>query len=491
MRKRFIAYLAVFAMIATMVPGVAMAAVKDEVNQEQYVSVSGGDNIVTTVYYGAKSDAGTVNVIVTGNVSLEIRDGSLKDETNGWKKYNDNGTKWNKVYRENANETVEFVTAWDAQKGWTKSQTVEINVDKFDTEKPVITFPGTEWITEVQKGADYQIPEAVVTDDISVDLTAEVDRVFYADTYDTLQSNPARYDGEFTTNVEEGWYKLRYYATDDSGKTSYGTRVVNIVDTVAPSVTPIDQIKVDKGDILDIAALIDEIEASAEDASGIKEVRLDAARYTETRASEEEIFGDEFEQLDVADIPDALEMDQVGFYEFVFAVEDNALETNTAYVPVIVEVSEIYGTAGFTINYVDKDGKAVGEPTVIEKENAVLSYGYDEDGNKITFYDFAYEQDGYVLNVPEGYYVADEKDFNGLTDPVTVFVENGGENTADEYDVIVTAVEKDAPAADEELTPPAPKTGDDMNMGLLAGLAALMVMAGTGAIVVGRKVFNK
>ena len=62
-----------------------------------------------------------------------------------------------------------------------------------------------------------------------------------------------------------------------------------VADEVAPSVTPIDQIKVDKGDILDIAALIDEIEASAEDASGIKEVRLDAARYTETRASEEEI----------------------------------------------------------------------------------------------------------------------------------------------------------------------------------------------------------
>lgn len=242
----------------------------------------------------------------------------------------------------------------------------------------------------------------------------------------------------------------------------------------------------EKGDILNIA----DVKVTAEDNGSVKEVWLNEILYSATNESWED-YESVWKLNKGEDAITDFEMAQPGYYKLKYRATDNAVDTNTGYASIIIKVDEIYGTAGFTINYVDKDGKAVGEPTVIEKENAVLSYGYDEDGNKITFYDFAYEQDGYVLNVPEGYYVADEKDFNGLTDPVTVFVENGGENTADEYDVIVTAVEKDAPAADEELTPPAPKTGDDMNMGLLAGLAALMVMAGTGAIVVGRKVFNK
>lgn len=473
MRKRFIACLAVFAVIATMVPGVAMAATVNEGLDTDIelgveaipktVPTDEGDKSISSLYYMGE----TLGDSPEKNLSSMINDETIMVDEPG-------------IYR-----------AWYDGVGTGVDYIVE------DTTAPTINSDGeyANYPETNRVGMNYTIPASVsATDAGDVSITAaSVTDVYYMGT--ELTGSPedrvnANADGAYVLE-KEGYYRAWYAVTDASGNEASLAIDFVVADEVAPSVTPIDQIKVEKGDILDIAALIGEIEAGAEDASGIKEVRLDAARYTETRASEEEIFGDEFEQLDVADIPDALEMDQVGFYEFVFAVEDNALETNTAYVPVIVEVSEIYGTAGFTINYVDKDGKAVGEPTVIEKENAVLSYGYDEDGNKITFYDFAYEQDGYVLNVPEGYYVADEKDFNGLTDPVTVFVENGGENTADEYDVIVTAVEKDAPAADEELTPPAPKTGDDMNMGLLAGLAALMVMAGTGAIVVGRKVFNK
>lgn len=484
MRKRFIACLAVFAMIATMVPGVAMAAVKDEVNQAQTVDVSAEGDVVATVYYGS-AENGKVNVIVTGKVGAINPIGA---NTDGWDYYKngENWYQWNKVYDVNADETVTFADSSSFDKGtnsFTVTQDVKINFHKFDTEDPVIDPEGTVAdVTEVEVGADYEIPALPVTDDITADFTTNDCTVYYSATNE---------DGTWTTvdsvdTSKEGWYNIWYTAKDDSGKEASARRTVHVVDTTAPTITIEPVADMEKGDILNIA----DVKATAEDNGSVKEVWLNEILYSATNESWED-YESVWKLNKGEDAITDFEMAQPGYYKLKYRATDNAVDTNTGYASIIIKVDEIYGTAGFTINYVDKDGKAVGEPTVIEKENAVLSYGYDEDGNKITFYDFAYEQDGYVLNVPEGYYVADEKDFNGLTDPVTVFVENGGENTADEYDVIVTAVEKDAPAADEELTPPAPKTGDDMNMGLLAGLAALMVMAGTGAIVVGRKVFNK
>lgn len=505
MRKKIIACLAVGALLATMIPSLAFAAVKPEVNQAQTEVISEGE-VVATVYYGS-AEYGKVNVIVTGKVGA-IQ--PIGNNTDGWDYYKDNVyNQWNKVYDMNADETVTFADASsfsNTDNAFTKTQDVHIKFYKFDEEKPVIDPENTvPAVTVVEAGEEYAVPSLPVTDDITADFTTDEYTLYYSDTNEDGTWKNAE---EIDTN-KEGYYNLWYSATDDSGKVADGVRKsVHIVDTTAPEVAEIEAKSIDRGDRIDVAALTEEVKAAATDISGIKEVTLSSIDYTPAGEGAETV------NVNIKEVTDTFEVDMAGTYALNFTVTDNAKAPNATEATVTITTEEITGNVGFVLSYVDKDGNEVGEQTVVKKDNAVLEYAYDDQGKKTLFYDFVYENDGYLLNVPAGYTVADENDFNDVYDVMRVFVdENGGTNNAEIYAITVTAIEEDAPVtdpdkdapadtdkgatdgdktADEELTPPpVPETGDDMNMGLMAGLLALMAVTGTGAAIAGRKVFNK
>lgn len=494
MRRKFIACLAVGAMLVTMIPGMVSAAdgnvdndpvskeLKQEVTTAQTESVTGGDGIVTKVYYGALN-GGKVNVIVTGNVSLEI----LGDKT-GWSKYKQNGTQWNKVYTANTDETVKFVAEFKDGEGWTKTQDVHIDFHKFDTEKPVIDMSSVPTVLpDAQLGEDYELPFLPVTDDITADfVTNEIGAVYYSytgedGTWDTVD--------DFTTD-KEGYYNIWYKATDLEGNTAMASayKQVRVVDTKAPTVS-IEKISdMEKGDKIKIS----DIEVMAEDLSGIDKIWLNEVLYSETNESWED-YESVWKLGNGADPLNEYEMEKAGYYKLKYRVTDNSANHNIAYASAIIKVDEIYGTGGFTLNYVDKDGNKIGDPTYVVKNNEVLDYEYDENGKKTTFLEFKYKEDGFEAQPPKGYYIASEKDFNDVTDPMRVYVENAGENTDAEYDITVTKEKVAAGTSDdkeikEDAMPP--KTGDDMNMALIIGLMAIMAAAGSGAVFAGKKIMK-
>lgn len=489
MRKKLISLLAAAMLLVTMIPSIASAAVKDEVTTAQTVKVDG--EVVATVYYGTLS-GGKVNVIVTGKDAIQ----PIGEKADGWNYYkpNINWNQWCKQYTKNADENVEFALSGSydgSSNSFTKTQTVNIKFHKFDTQAPVIdpdnTVPAK--LPNAERGEDYELPQLPVTDDITKDFTVGPETIYYSET--GADGSWTTVD-EFTTE-KEGWYNVWYSAADDSGKKAEAVRKqVQVVDTKAPIISIEKIADMTKGDILDLTS----VKVTATDAGkaeNVEKVWLNEILYAENNDSWEN-YETVWKLTKGEDPIEAYELTQPGYYKLKYRATDNAANTNTGYASTIVKVDELYASAGFIINYVDKDGKTLAESTEVKKEDAVLDYQYDEEGNKQTFCEFKYNEDGYVLNVPEGYYIADDEAFGGLTDPMRVYVENGGENMDSEYDVLLTAVEKGdkAPAKDDKSqTPPSPKTGDETNMGFLAAMLALMAMTGTGAAVIGKRAFNK
>ena len=480
MRKKLISLLAAAMLLTTMIPSIAAAEVKDEVNKPQY-QYEGGD-VIESVYYEPLKD-GKVIVQVKPAEHMVIR----AQGEEGWESYDKpNSHKQRKVYTANVDEVITFVAKWNAgTQDYDLKQDVNIKFYKFDEEKPVIdpdnTVPAT--LPAAEKGEDYQLPVLPVKDDITKDFTVGPETIYYSETgadgtWTTVN--------EFTTE-KEGWFNVWYGATDDSGKKADAVRrTVQVKDTKAPVIKIQKQADMDKGDILDIAS----IKVDAADKGKVEKVWLNEILYAESNDSWKNY--ETVWKLKKGEEPiTAYELTAPGYYKLAYRAVDDAADPNTGYASTIVKVDEIYGTAGFIINYVDKDGKELGEPTKVIKEDVVLDYEYDEDGNKATYYEFKYNKDGYVLNVPKDYFIADEKDFGGLFDPMRIYVDNGAVNTDGEYDVTVTAVEKDAAKPDQQLTPPTPKTGDDTSVALIAALIMLVALTGTGITVIGRKAFNK
>lgn len=497
MRRKFIACLAVGAMLATMVPGAVSAAdtenaandnsgkvLKEEITTPQTYNING--EVVKTVYVGALN-GGKVNVIVTS------ASGYIEPSESGWSYYNEGlyGKQWHKVYDVNAdNEKVTFNANYNSNtNSWDDSQTITIDFHKFDTEAPVINTDAVPTVLpDAELGEDYELPSLPVTDDITADFTTnEIGSVYYSKTGEDGTWETA---DSFSTD-KEGYYNIRYKATDLSGKTSTASayKQVHVVDTTAPTVTIEKIADMEKGDKLNIS----DVKVNAEDKSGIDKVWLNEILYSETNESWEDY--ESVWKLGYGTDPiTEYEMDKAGYYKLKYRVTDKAENQNTAYPSVIVKVDEIYGTGGFTLNYVDKDGNKVGDSTYVGKEDAVLDYEYDENGDKETFMEFKYKEDGFEAQPPAGYYIASQDDFNDVTDPMRVYVENGGENTDAQYDITVTKEKAEAASDKEdkgEVTPPkTPKTGDDMNVALLAGLMALTAAAGAGTVFARKKVMK-
>ena len=109
-----------------------------------------------------------------------------------------------------------------------------INVSVVDTTKPEISVEGP-WKSTLEIGDKYVAPKATVTDNSGEALVANIDRVTYAKTEEALK-NSTDYSKEVKLD-KVGWYKLRWVAKDSSGNKAYATKVVNVVDTTAPTAT--------------------------------------------------------------------------------------------------------------------------------------------------------------------------------------------------------------------------------------------------------------
>ena len=192
MRRKFIACLAVGAMLATMVPGAVSAAdtenaandnsgkvLKEEITTPQTYNING--EVVKTVYVGALN-GGKVNVIVTS------ASGYIEPSESGWSYYNEGlyGKQWHKVYDVNAdNEKVTFNANYNSNtNSWDDSQTITIDFHKFDTEAPVINTDAVPTVLpDAELGEDYELPSLPVTDDTTADfMTNEIGSVYYSKT---------------------------------------------------------------------------------------------------------------------------------------------------------------------------------------------------------------------------------------------------------------------------------------------------------------------
>ena len=109
-----------------------------------------------------------------------------------------------------------------------------LTVNVIDTTAPVIELE-TPWFSTHEKGDVFtDNANPVVTDNSGEALEAVMDRVTYAETKEGLETSQ-EYSKEINVN-QLGWYKLRYVAVDSSGNRGYATRIVQVVDTTAPTV---------------------------------------------------------------------------------------------------------------------------------------------------------------------------------------------------------------------------------------------------------------
>ena len=471
MRRKLIASLAVGAMMVTMIPGMASAAgsnVKIELGEGSISAEFDGAKINSWYYFPDGIDAGNPITLSLDNLSPD-KPGEYR--------------------------------AW-----YEGGKAVDYFVE--DTKAPVIdpdntlgVHPDYTMINDVKQTVPETVP-AVDSGDKNI-TEAELAELYYMGT-EFGGSPDTSYTPDGNIMEKEGYYRAWYTVTDAYGNKASVARDFYVDDQVAPAIDGDKMSEImpqDRGDILDIQAIVDELKANSTDNSGIGNVWVDTIYYLDSYDawSDFEKNDPEYKYVKGQDYLTGYEMDKAGYYKLKFRVEDASQEPtvgkNVAYYPVVVKVDEITGDAGFIMNYVDKDGNKVGESTQVIREDAVLDYEY-VDGVKKTFYKFVYNEEGengFVAEPPEGYYIKDSSDFGDIAKEMKIYVANGESNTNAEYDITVTKIEQVAAGTDgtEEVKDAQPKTGDEMNMGVIAGLLAMMAAAGTGIAVVGRKAFNR
>ena len=155
---------------------------------------------VVTITYSSEFRTNE-NVIATINASEEIK------AIPGWNKVNSNSYK--KTYIQNTNENIEIEDIYS-------NKTLKnISIANIDKEGPIITINGEEEIT-IELNGTYIDQGATATDDgITVSVTSS---------------------GTVNPSIP-GIYRVTYEAYDDLSNKSVKVRIVNVVDTLAPTVS--------------------------------------------------------------------------------------------------------------------------------------------------------------------------------------------------------------------------------------------------------------